>query len=55
MKSKKLYGLLGVAVLAAAGGTFAYYNAQDTFINEFDTTSYGTSTTETFDPSKGRD
>lgn len=55
MKSKKVYGLLGVAALAVVVGTFAYYNSTDTFVNQFDTTNHGTSATEQFDPSKGHD
>lgn len=41
--NKKVYGLIGIAALAAVGGTFAYYNASQTFNNPFDTTNFGTS------------
>ena len=46
----KLYGLAGVAALAAVGGTFAYYSATTDFNNQFDTVNYSTSTTEQFNP-----
>ena len=50
MKKMKIYGLVGVAALAAVGGTFAYYNASQTFNNPFDTSNYSTSSTEKFNP-----
>lgn len=50
MKKMKIYGLVGIAALAAVGGTFAYYNASQTFNNPFDTTNYSTSSTEKFNP-----
>lgn len=50
MKNKKVYGLVGVAALAAIGGTFAYYSAEQTFNNPFNTTNYSTSSTERFNP-----
>lgn len=50
MKKMKLYGLAGVAALAAIGGTFAYYASTTDFNNQFDTTNYSTSTTEQFNP-----
>ncbi|MCI9636390.1 MAG: hypothetical protein HFG77_08350 [Hungatella sp.] len=53
MKSKKVYGLVGVAALAAVGGTFAYYNATQTFNNQFDTSKYGTYAVEQFNPADG--
>ncbi len=51
MKNKKVYGLVGVAALAAVGGTFAYYSAEQTFTNPFKTTYYNTQATEKFNPS----
>lgn len=51
--NKKVYGLIGIAALAAVGGTFAYYNAAQTFTNPFDTTNFSTSTTEKFNPDDG--
>lgn len=51
MKNKKVYGLVGVAALAAVGGTFAYYSAEQTFTNPFKTTYYSTQATEKFNPS----
>ncbi len=51
MKSKKIYGLAGIAGLVAIGGTFAYYSAEQTFNNPFNTTNYSTSATEKFNPS----
>lgn len=53
MKNKKVYGLVGVAALAAVGGTFAYYNATQTFTNPFDTSKYGTYAVEQFNPADG--
>lgn len=53
MKKTKIYGLVGVAALAAVGGTFAYYNASQTFNNPFDTENYSTDTTEQFNPGDG--
>lgn len=53
MKKMKIYGLVGVAALAAVGGTFAYYSATAVYDNEFDTTNYGTSSFERFNPSDG--
>ena len=53
MKNKKVYGLVGVAALAAIGGTFAYYSAEQTFTNPFNTTNYGSQATEKFNPSDG--
>ena len=53
MKNKKVYALAGVAALALVGGTFAYYNASQTFQNPFNTTNYGTQSTEKFNPSDG--
>lgn len=53
MKKTKIYGLVGVAALAAVGGTFAYYNASQTFNNPFDTKNYSTGTTEQFNPGDG--
>lgn len=53
MKNKKVYGLVGVAALAAVGGTFAYYNASQTFTNPFKTTNYGSQATERFNPADG--
>lgn len=50
MKNKKVYGLVGVAALAAIGGTFAYYSAEQTFTNPFNTTNYGSQATEKFNP-----
>lgn len=50
MKSKKIYGLAGIAGLVAIGGTFAYYSAEQTFNNPFNTTNYSTSATEKFNP-----
>lgn len=50
MKNKKLYGLVGVGALAVVGGTFAYYNASQTFVNPFKTSNYGTVATERFNP-----
>ncbi len=50
MKNKKVYGLVGVAALAAVGGTFAYYSAEQTFNNPFKTTYYSTQATEKFNP-----
>lgn len=50
MKKMKIYGLVGVAALAAIGGTFAYYSAEQTFNNPFDTINYSTSSTEKFNP-----
>lgn len=50
MKNKKVYGLVGVAALAAVGGTFAYYSAEQTFNNPFETTYYSTQATEKFNP-----
>lgn len=50
MKNKKVYGLVGVAALAAVGGTFAYYSAEQTFSNPFKTTYYSTQATEKFNP-----
>ncbi len=50
MKKMKIYGLVGVAALAAVGGTFAYYNASQTFSNPFKTTNYSTQATEKFNP-----
>ena len=55
MKKMKLYGLAGVAALAAVGGTFAYYNASQTFVNPFDTENYSTGATEQFNPGDGHD
>lgn len=55
MKNKKVYGLIGVAALAAVGGTFAYYNAKTVYDNNFDTTNYGTSTYEKFNPADGHE
>lgn len=53
MKNKKVYGLVGVAALAAVGGTFAFYSAEQTFNNPFNTTNYGTQATEKFNPKDG--
>lgn len=50
MKNKKLYGLVGVGALAVVGGTFAYYNATQTFVNPFKTSNYSTVATERFNP-----
>ena len=50
MKNKKLYGLVGVGALAVVGGTFAYYNASQTFVNPFKTSNYSTVATERFNP-----
>ena len=55
MKKAKIYGVVGVAALAAVGGTFAFYTATDTFNNPFTTTRQSTSATEQFDPSEGRE
>ena len=40
----------GIAGLVAIGGTFAYYSAEQTFSNPFNTTNYSTSATEKFNP-----
>lgn len=53
MKNKKVYGLVGIAALAAVGGTFAYYSAEQTFTNPFNTTNYGSQATEKFNPADG--
>lgn len=55
MKRLKLYALAGVALVAAAGGTFAYYNSVQTFSNPFDTTNYSTYVTEKFNPGDGHE
>lgn len=55
MKKMKLYGLAGVAALAAIGGTFAYYSATTVYDNEFDTINYGTSSYERFNPADGHE
>lgn len=53
--NKKVYGLIGIAALAAVGGTFAYYNASQTFENPFNTTKYSTSSTEKFNPEDAKE
>lgn len=53
MKNMKLYAVAGVVALAAVGGTFAYYNASQTFSNPFDTSNYGTFAMEEFNPAEG--
>lgn len=53
MKNMKIYALAGVAALAVVGGTFAYYNASQTFNNPFDTSNYGTYAMEEFNPAEG--
>lgn len=55
MKRLRLYALAGVALVAAAGGTFAYYNSVQTFSNPFDTTNYSTYVTEKFNPGDGHE
>ena len=52
---KKALGLIGIAALAAVGGTFAYFSATETFTNPFNTTNFSTSSTEKFNPSEGGD
>lgn len=52
---KKALALAGVGALTLVGGTFAYYTAAQTFNNPFDTTNYGTSSVEKFNPSEGHD
>ena len=53
--NKKALGLIGIAALAAVGGTFAYFSASETFTNPFNTTNFSTSSTEKFNPSEGGD
>lgn len=53
MKNMKLYAIAGVVAAAAVGGTFAYYNASQTFSNPFDTSNYGTFAMEEFNPAEG--
>lgn len=55
MKKTRLYALAGVAAVAAVGGTFAYYNASQSFTNPFDTTDYSTSVVEKFNPGDGHE
>lgn len=54
-KNIKIMALAGVAAVTVVGGTFAYYNATQTFQNPFNTNHYGTSATEKFNPGDGDD
>ncbi len=47
-KNTKVLALAGLGVLTLVGGTFAYYSASQTFNNPFDTSNYGTYSTEKF-------
>ena len=51
----KVLGLAGLMAVVAVGGTFAYYTAQQTFQNPFDTTNYTTYATEKFNPADGHE
>ncbi len=55
MKNLKIYALAGIAAIAVAGGSFAYYTTAQTFSNPFDTTWYDSYTIEKFNPSEGKD
>lgn len=47
-KKRKIYWLIGLAVLCCIGGTFAYWTQELTFNNEFKTTRYDTTIEENF-------
>lgn len=54
-KNTKVFALAGVGALTLVGGTFAYYTASQTFNNPFNTTNYGTTSVEKFNPSDGQE
>lgn len=52
-KNSKVFALAGIGALALVGGTFAYYSSTQTFNNPFETSNFGTSVVEKFNPSEG--
>lgn len=54
-KNTKIFALAGLGALVAVGGTFAYYNASQTFQNPFTTSNFGTYATEKFTIEDGAD
>lgn len=54
-KNTKVLALAGLGVVTLVGGTFAYYSASQTFNNPFDTSNYGTSAVEKFNPGDGNE
>lgn len=52
--SRKTGALAGLAALATVGGTWAFYNQTAAIANPFQTTSYGSTMIEHFNPSEGQ-
>lgn len=55
IKKQTTMAIAGLAAVAIAGGSLAYWNQTSTIDNPFDTSSYGSTVVEDFSPSDGED